>query len=181
MAEAQSRLLIRREQPETEPLSLAEAKLFLRVDGSAEDSLITDIMVAAREAAEEYMQRSLITQTWALIIDDYAPSQLPLPRGPVQSITSVKIIDRGGDETLVDESVYYLNAAKEALCFDSQPMGHQIEVEYITGFGGASDVPQPIRQGVLIHAAALYDNRISGIGIPPAALLLYQPYRVMRL
>jgi len=61
--------------PAAEPISTAEAKLYLRVSGAAEDSLIALMIKAARQQVEEYIQRSLITQTWDLFLDSF-PSQV---------------------------------------------------------------------------------------------------------
>ena len=181
MADTHSHLLERRVEPGSEPLSLAEAKLFLRVDGSSEDSLITDMIAAVREAAEEYLRKSLITQSWAVTYDDYAPACTPLPKGPVQSVESVKSLTRAGTETTVDSDIYHLNAARDRLHFDSIVMGHEVEIVYEAGYGDANDVPGAIRQGMLGHLAALYDNRIEGIKIPASSIELYKPHRQVRI
>ena len=67
--------------PMTEPLTLAETKLALRVDGNEDDNMIIGLIKAARIMAEEYLRRSLITQTWKLQFDNFAPSIVNLPRG----------------------------------------------------------------------------------------------------
>lgn len=173
--------LTRTVQPQSEPLTLAEAKLFLRIDNSEEDELVSDLIRVARHAAEHFLQRSLITQSWMLSFDDYAPAKVLLPRGPVQSVTSVTLVARDGGETVVSDTTYYLNAGKEALVFDVTPISHMVEIDYVTGYGEAADVPEDIKQGMLGHIADLYDNRAMHASLSDASKALYKPYKVIRL
>lgn len=167
--------------PATEPLTIAEAKLYLRLDGSSEDTLITQFIRAARQAAERYTRRSLISQSWMLAFDDYAPSRITLPRGPVQSITSVKITSRIGVQTTISNNTYYLNAGKEQLVFDVTPLGHMIEIIYVTGFGTSADVPDGIKQGMLAHIADMYDKRTMDGMMNGTTIAFYKPYRTIEL
>ena len=48
--------------PAVEPLSLAEAKSWLRVDGADEDQLIQSLITSARLGVEATTNRLLITQ-----------------------------------------------------------------------------------------------------------------------
>ena len=57
--------------PATEPITLTEAKLWLKVDDSTDDDLITALIIAARQACEDYTHRSLITQTWQMTLDRF--------------------------------------------------------------------------------------------------------------
>lgn len=57
--------------PASEPVSLNEAKLWLRVDNSDEDSLIAELIATARESAEIYTRRSFISQTLQLTLDAF--------------------------------------------------------------------------------------------------------------
>ena len=176
------RLLARTVAPASEPVTLAEAKLYLRVDGTGEDSLITSMIAAAREAAEQYLRRSLITQTWKVAYDDAMPDEVKLPFGPVQSITSVKSITSAGVETTISASTYTLNAAKDTLCFDASVHGFVVEIVYVAGYGAsASSVPSSIRLGLMSHLSALFDARGQEVAIPPSAVMLYQPFREVRL
>lgn len=65
------RSLTRSVQPVVEPVSLAEAKLHLRVDSEAEDSLILGLISAAREWVEVYLDRTLITTQWTMKMDSF--------------------------------------------------------------------------------------------------------------
>jgi uncharacterized phiE125 gp8 family phage protein len=163
--------------PASEPLSLSEAKDFLRVEGTADDTFIGELITVAREAAEVYLRASLITQSWMLVYDDYAPSKTPLPFGPVQSITSVTLVARDETTTLLDSSSYYLTAGNRHVMFDATPVSHQVEIVYVAGFGAASDVPSPIKQGMLHHIATMYDDRAGERVIPRASEVLYGGYR----
>ncbi|WP_025917676.1 head-tail connector protein [Herminiimonas sp. CN] len=57
--------------PAVEPVSLAEAKLHLRVDFTDDDTLITMLIGAARVAAENICRRAFITQKWDLYLDAF--------------------------------------------------------------------------------------------------------------
>jgi uncharacterized phiE125 gp8 family phage protein len=181
MGETISYAVKRSVQPVTEPLSLAEAKLYLRVDGCAEDALIMDMIVAVREAAENYLHKSLMTQSWILVCEKYTPSVIRLPKGPVQSISSVKTRDPNGNESVVGTGLYHLSAIEGAVHVESPILAHEIRITYACGYGDAEDVPSPVRQGMLMHLAALYEDRLGGINLPTSTIAFYRPYRNVRL
>jgi len=167
--------------PASEPLTLAETKLSLRVDGSEEDGYIVSLIKAARGAAEEYLRRSLVTQSWQLQFDNYVCEQVALPKGPVQSVTSVKIIAQDWSETTVSSSSYYLNAGKEQLIFRAAPIGLIIQIQYVAGYGDSTEIPYAIKQGMLAHIASLYENRDGDVNLPQVAVDLYAPFKVVKL
>ena len=67
-------------QPSVEPVTLAEAKLHLRVDIADDDTLITSLIAAARQQAENITRRALCTQSWVLVLDSF-----PSPSANVSS------------------------------------------------------------------------------------------------
>lgn len=181
MAETHIPFLIQHTPPATEPVSLSEVKAQLRITCSSEDDHLNRLVSSARVIAEKYLGRSLITQSWMLTYDDYAPSRLALPRGPVQSVTSLKIVARDGTETTINSSKYYLNSGKTTLVIDTPLVGHIVEVIYTAGYGDADDVPESIKQGMLAHINAMYDRRTANLPLNEVAQAYYNPYRVMRL
>lgn len=156
--------------PAAEPISLTEAKLQCRVDGSADDALLGVLITAAREQAENELGRALITQTRELVLDEF-PDACVLRGAPVQSITSVKYLDTSGVEQT-------MNLADTLLDKDSSPgalypaygkvwpatyaVPNAVRVRYTCGYGAAgSNVPESIRHWMLIAIATWYAHRES--------------------
>ncbi len=183
MSNNRSRLLTRITAPASEPVTLAEAKLYLRVDSTTEDNLISDLIVAARMSAEQWLRSSLITQSWKLSYNDYVDEAVLLPMPPVVSISSVVVINRDSTTQTISANNYYLNAAKNMLLFDNCVSGFSIEISYNTGYGSAAQVPSPIKYGILAHIAAMYDERglIGQANLPPQVSSLYLPFREVML
>ncbi|MDE3061212.1 MAG: head-tail connector protein [Pseudomonadota bacterium] len=179
-----NRLLTRVSAPASEPVTLTEAKTYLRVDDTNSDDLITDLIVAARMVAESWLRRSLITQSWQLAYDYGIPDCVWLPMGPVNSITSVVLVNRDTTTVTLDPSAYWLSAAQNTLMFDSMQIAFQIQITYAAGYGSsATDVPKPVKQGILSHIGAMFDSRGEDgtAALPEQAVALYLPFREVRL
>ncbi|MFL1877081.1 head-tail connector protein, partial [Hansschlegelia beijingensis] len=52
--------------PEAEPIGLADAKAYLRLDHDHEDPLVQDLIAAAARQVEKPTRRVLIAQRWRL-------------------------------------------------------------------------------------------------------------------
>lgn len=180
---ARSRLLERIAAPTSEPLTLAETKLYLRVDGSEEDSLIGDMITSARMMAEQWLRRSLMTQGWKLTYDYGTPECVWLPMGPVASVDSVVVTPCGGGAITLVTGQFRLNAARDRLWLLDGFCEGKVEISYTAGFGDASAVPKPIKQGMLAHVAQLYESRGEGVAepFPAQSAGLYLPFREVRL
>lgn len=163
--------LVRTTDAATEPVSTAEVKEFLRIDsGDDSQDVVLGIQIkSARETIEEYLRRSLITQTWTYTVSStHAIEPLYLHRPPVIAITSLKTFDEdaNGDETetTVDAANYQL---VEDLFIVSRNDGWEInrrdraaEIVYTAGYGSsASDVPSPIREACLRLVSTRYEFR----------------------
>lgn len=173
--------LFRVSEPASEPLTLAETKAYLKIGNNSDDTLITDLIVTVRKAAEQFLSSSLITQSWKLSYDKYTPSCINLPMGPVQSVTSVTAITRDGSQSVISSAGYYLSSGNRKLVFDASPLSHRVEIIYVTGYGAtAANVPSPIRYGMLAHIDAIFDGRAGQHTLPQQAMEFYAPYRGIR-
>jgi uncharacterized phiE125 gp8 family phage protein len=167
--------------PQIEPITLTEIKLYLRIDSNDENNLLNNLIKAASQTAEEFLGKSLITQTWQLQYDYYTPACVNLPRGPVQEIAEVNIVAADFNVTTLAPSAYRLSAGNAQIIFEAAPMGQLVQIQYIAGFGdAAADVPEPIRQGIAQHVAHMYENR--GLtDLPISSRGLYSAYKTIRM
>ncbi len=168
--------------PAGEPLTLAEAKLHLRVDAdiTEDDSLITALIVTARQQAEHRTGRALMTQQWRLGLDQFLVDSLELPLPKLQSLQSVTYLDINGTrqtlanteyDVITDELVGRIIPAYGKSWPDCREHPGSVRVDYTCGFGAASDVPQSIKAWMLLAIAAWYENREAlTAGLPVAEL-----------
>lgn len=174
--------VVRVTAPALEPLTLSQVKLYLRIEHSEEDTSLLHMIAAAREAAELYMGKSLITQSKRLIIEQPDAVIYALPQGPVQSIQTVASENEEGVQTTLDSGLYRLHAGRNLLQLEQLPNADLLVVTYVAGFGDAADdVPSLIRQGMLQHVAAMCEAREVATRIPDSAARSYQLYREVRL
>jgi len=153
--------------PAVEPVSLADAKLFLKVDDSADDALITSLIISARESIELYTGRMLINQTWIASNDTTPPAMLELRGGRIDSVTSIKVYDNVGTFQTVDASDYYVDNAGARIALNSGgywPSATRVlngfEVEFVGGYGAAStDVPNDLILAVKQLVSHSYEYR----------------------
>jgi uncharacterized phiE125 gp8 family phage protein len=121
--------------PTIEPVTLIEVKDFLRVTGTDDDALISELIVAARRAGEDFTRRTFITTTYKLSLDDWPSGStvddglregtrigadlrsearwLGLPKPPLQTVTSVTTFDDGDVATVWPASSYFVDATSE--------------------------------------------------------------------
>lgn len=152
--------------PSAEPVSLTAVKAFLRVDGSDEDTLITSLAKAAREKGEELSRRAFITQTWDMTFDCWPYDfRQRVYRPPLQSITSVKYLDRSNVEHTFTNYVVDARSEPGVIIFNSLPsdtlqLSGAITVRFVAGYGAAgSNVPERINNLILALTAWWYESR----------------------
>lgn len=165
--------LILIEAPEVEPVTLAEAKLHLRVDNSTDDVLIEALITAARQFLETMArpQLAMITQTWQYIADKWPSSVgLELRPYPLQSVDEISYTDEAGTEATFASSNYLVDTVSEpgrlrlrsSASWPSVTLQelNGLVVEFTAGFGDdGSAVPAPLRQALLLLVAHWYENR----------------------
>ena len=170
--------------PAGEPVSLAEAKLHLRVDFDDDDSLIQVLISAARQAAETLTNRQLVTARWRMVLDSFpGPSlmgvpagqtfTLPghavlLPKSPVQSVVEIRYLDMAGAWQVMSAASYTVDSACEPARITpvfgqiwpiALPQIGAVSVIFDVGYGDASAVPEGIKTWIKLRLGSLYVHR----------------------
>ena len=161
--------------PAVEPLTVAEAKLHLRVDISDDDAYIGTLITAAREWVEAYLDRTLITTQLILRAAEFPTEELELPRPPmVASGTATAVVVT---YTLADTTTATLSTALYRVDRTSTPGNvapiingtwpsdviedaNAVAVTYWAGYGPTSaSVPATIRHACLMLIGHWYEQR----------------------
>ena len=176
-------------EPTVEPITIAEAKVHLRVDHTDEDSLITILIQAARETVEQRTGRSLITQSRTIKLDRFPYLNcIYIPYSPLISITSIKYYDTTDTEQTLSNTLYWVDSNSgipRVIIKDTWPgiydRPNAVEIIYSAGYGASgSNVPKPLKQAMYLILGHLYENR-EQVGdirheLPFGAEVLMSPY-----
>lgn len=166
--------------PATEPITLQEAKIHLRVDDSEEDTSISMAIQTARQEAEHMTGRALITQTWERVLDAFPAGAIELGNPPIISITSVKYLDPNGVEQTLAGSAYTIDAVKmpgwlHPAAGTTWPntqtdVPNAVRVRFLCGYGAASAVPANVRRWMLLRIGTMHEHRqeaVVGVSVTP--------------
>lgn len=193
----------------SEPLVLADVKNFLRVDSAntADDTLITGLITAARNRAETITGRSLIRSNWIYYLDSFpynwqtntAPARntinrfvdwwaenqvIRMPKAPLQSVTAINYMPSGGG-TYVTLSPSYYTVDTSSNPGTIYPVANYYwpytwvihNAVQIEFVAGYTYVPEPILMAMRLMITDWYENRADSATINTAASTLLRAYK----
>lgn len=181
--------------PAVEPLSLDEAKTFLRVEHSDDDQVIGALIASARMHVEAQAKIALITQSWRMVFDCWPHhGRIVVRPGPLKALSAVRVYDIDGNPHIVDTQAFVPDFGASTLAFmpwalpAAGRIAAGIELDVSVGFGeAAADVPEPLRQAIRLLVAHWYENRgLIGTAnvaamLPASFAALIASYRVLSL
>ena len=146
----------------------AQAKEFLKVDVTADDTIIDNLIAAATESCQIYTNQYFIDTVVTQYSDNWAEFYT-LYKSPVSAITHVKYYDSDDSQQTLASSNYILDGTSKPARIGISVTGslpnladriNAVEVKYTVGYGNAStDVPDGIKQAVLLTLGNWYENR----------------------
>jgi uncharacterized phiE125 gp8 family phage protein len=149
--------------PPAQVITTEDAKLALRVDAVAEDTLIDAWIESARVDAQHYAGIAIGEQTLELQLDAFPAGEvvIALPMSPIVSVTSIKYIDADGAEQTWGTSGYALDAynARVILKYGQEwPATRNqlaaVKVQYVAGVEPAG----PVYAALLLLVQAQYER-----------------------
>jgi uncharacterized phiE125 gp8 family phage protein len=180
--------------PSAEPWTVAEAKSFLRVEHSDDDTIIAALIAAARGHVEALTRRALLAQGWRFVLDAWpADGRIVLRMGPLRSVIAARVFDTANNASTIELETFVVDIAADIIaspCWALPVPGRAsagIELDLQLGYGAnAADVPDPLRHAVRMLAAHWYENRglaaIGSVAVLPAGVdALIAQYRVRAL
>lgn len=148
-------------------LALADAKLHLKVDVSADDAYITSLIAVAAEVVQHRTRTAIGAQTLEQALDSFPSGSIELTLGPVSSITTIKYLDPAGALQTLDSAWYVLDEYSEVPWADlasglawpaTRAVPNAVLVRYVAG---AAAIPDPARQAMLLLIGHWYENRMA--------------------
>lgn len=155
----------------TEPVTLAEAKEFCRVDtdDTTQDVTINMLIAAARERAEHLTGRTFSTRNRDFFADDLTGEWIELPYPPLISVSSVRYLDSSGVERIMSGSPdqWRIDVATTPgriapLYGASWPAtdgsASNVHITYSSGYD-ADEIPASLKIWMQLRISTFYDNR----------------------
>jgi uncharacterized phiE125 gp8 family phage protein len=197
--------------PAQEPVDIDLIRRHCRIDSDYDDDLLTMYGTSARQWAEAWLNRALITQGLLLSMTTSPPptasplvpqslivfplnwpptirKPISIPRAPCQKVNMVLTGFPDEMSPADPENDYILNLmvepAQVSLKAPLVPMipAMSMQIDYVAGYGDdPENVPAPIRHGILLLTAYLYEGRgdVNSEG-PDAAWSIMAPYRLFQ-
>jgi uncharacterized phiE125 gp8 family phage protein len=178
--------------PADEPISLAGAKQYLRVEHDSDDELIAALTAAARNAVERATRRVLVEQSWRIVLDRWpASGRIVAPVNPLRALEAARVLAADGEPAALDLDRFTLDTASVpgVIAFERANVAEPgralagLELDVTAGYGAPADVPAPLVQAIRLLLARSYEQReeVRPDALPDAVATLIAPFRVLSL
>lgn len=171
--------------PGETPVSLNEARGWLRLGTTVDDAVIAGLVRAATNICEAFIGQWLVVRTG----EEVAPlpaDRILLSARPVIAVDGVTLLSPDGSEHPLGEAAYRVTIGRDGsarITVHDPGDAIRARIAYRAGMAeGANGVPEAIRQGIVRMTQHLHDARDGTGAAPPAAIAaLWQPWRRLTL
>jgi uncharacterized phiE125 gp8 family phage protein len=161
-------------EPATEPVTRAEAVLFMRYVGSLQNDVIDALITAARKDIENWTNRTMVTTTYEYYLEDLC-AVMEIPTSTVISVSSITYTDTDGNTQTLSSSLYGTDNVDpinkvyllpEQTFPEVQVQPNAVKITFTAGYGAASAVPETMKTAIKMRVAELYEHRESNSPAP---------------
>lgn len=195
-------------EPTIEPILLRDAKTHLRIseDVYADDAYVAALIKAVRRVCESYCEMQIMAATYEAYLPNFPNSwdsnygdldnEIQIIKHPVNAISKIEYYDTANELQLLSTAQYdaFVEGKPATIKREtsySWPSTYTrqkaIIITFTAGYTNPDDVPEDLKQGMMMLLGHLYENRqdvVSGISIaevPQASKYLWNPYKLKLL
>lgn len=170
--------------PDSEPITLEEAKTHLRVEQEFEDDdeYITGLIKVARQEIEAESDNVLKRQGWLLTLDGFPCGEVIIRKHPVIDVDSIQYIDGDSVRQTLDPALYQVDLtphyARVRPAFNQYwPIAQYltfgaVEIRFTAGHEDRPEgIPETLIHAIKMRLSEKYEHRedsIVGTSITPA-------------
>jgi uncharacterized phiE125 gp8 family phage protein len=148
------------------PITLQDAKAFLRVQGAQDDMLISSLVAASAELIEQYSMLRFGRREVAFSFDEMR-NEFALPVLPFHGLLSISYLDQENNVQEVDVSSYSFvlrNGVPHVFSADVPRVSvkrsrNSVTVRVEAGFDNSEAVPERVKNAARLLVSNAYDNR----------------------
>lgn len=147
-----------------EPVTTAEIKSLIPLDGTDHDARIALLIPALRQQAEQITGRSFATNTWQIKLDSF-PAEIRLMWAPIVSVVSILYLDSAGVSQTLSSANYAVDTHSEpgwilpAYGLDwpeTYDTANAVTINYTAGYGAAT--PNEVKAWMAAYIRAEIDG-----------------------
>lgn len=152
----------------TEPVTRAEAALFLRYTGDLQNDVLDSLIVAATRYVQNWCNTQLINATFEYYTDSFC-DEIPISIGPISSFTMLEYQDSDDVAQTLASTVYgvdlispvnkvYLKEGQTWPITRNNP--NAVKMTFVAGYGANnSDVPEHYKTVIKMVVSDLFEHR----------------------
>jgi uncharacterized phiE125 gp8 family phage protein len=159
--------------PESEPVTTTEMTQALGI-GDCDSTDANDIayiealITSAREYCEDYQHRAFLTQTWELSMDEFPFYEIKLPKGNLQSITSIKYVTEDLVVHTMTPTMDYLFSTRgiigrivpnDSWTTEKLTPLDGVRIVFVCGYATVAQIPKKTIQAIRLLVSHWYNNR----------------------
>jgi uncharacterized phiE125 gp8 family phage protein len=177
-----------------EPVTLSEVKSWCKITHSSEDALLTALIKAAVSKSELFTNRVFIQRTFTGFFSTLECSKFEkglfftIRRAPLLSVSAMEVTEDDSqaavstDDYNVKKTAGFSRVIFSELNNSPDLIPYPWQIEFVAGYGAASDVPEPLKVAIKAAVCYWYSNKgdcADTKELPGISRMILSEYRIV--